>query len=437
MKNNVFETEKSKLLYDQAQNYIVGGIASTMHKSEMEGYPIYVEKGKGSHVIDVNGNEYIDYLGGYGPILLGFTPDSVMKAVIDQVSEGTLYAAPFNKLNAVSKKIIEMIPCAERVLYETTGTEAVMLALRIARAFTGKEKIVRFEGHYHGWADELLVSNAPNSLKMMGPRNRPWKVMGSSGQRAGSVEDVIVVPWNDIDILKQVIKRQGHEIAAIITEPVMLNCEVVTPLPGYLESLKELCESNEIILIFDEIITGFRLALGGAQDYYKVKPDLSTFAKSVASGYPLAGVVGRKGVMESNVHPLGTFNGNPISIAACEATIKELTKPGFYTKLDQITDRITKGITEISNRLGIILNCAHVGSIWWIQFGVSEPLKEYRDSFKVDKLKYQKLRELCQQRGLRLHPTRGRLYTSAAHTDEDVDRTLEIFEESFRLLNNR
>jgi glutamate-1-semialdehyde 2,1-aminomutase len=430
----LFQTNKSKLLFEQAKKSMVGGVASKMHMSEWEQYPIYVDHGEGSHIIDVDGNDYIDYWNGYGPTILGFTPQEVIQAVIDQAQKGSQFAAPFEMLNEVSAKLVDIIPCADLVDYETSGTEAVMLALRLARAHTGKSKFIRFEGHYHGWADEVLVSSGPASLKKMGPRSKPWKVLGSVGQRKGTIGDVIVLPWNDLDLVRETVSRQKNEIAAIITEPVMANCEVVLAQPGYLEGLREISANNGIDLIFDEVITGFRLALGGAQDYYRIVPDISTFAKAVAGGYPLAGVTGRSDVMNSGVHPLGTFNGNPIAIAACKATLKALEQPGVYERLDSITDGITRGINEIGGRLGLDFCCSHVGSIWWLQFGIREPLTDYRGSFKVDKDTYQKFRLLCQERGLRLHPWRGRFYTSTAHTQKDVEKTLEIVEEAMTIL---
>lgn len=429
MKKNTYDTSTSKQLFSQAEKSLVGGVASSMHKSEWEEYPIFMERGSGSHLYDVDENEYIDYTGGFGPDILGFTPPTVMQAVIEQISKGTQFAAPFRILNDVSKKLVQIIPCADKVIYETTGTEAVMFALRLARAHTGKNKFIRFEGHYHGWADELLVSFASNSIKMMGPYNKPWKTYGSAGQGDNSISDVIVLPWNDLDLVDEIVKRQGHEIAAILTEPVMINCDVIMPRPGFLEGLRKISEENGIDLIFDEVITGFRLALGGAQEFFNVVPDFSTFAKAVAGGYPLAGVAGKQAIMDSDVRPLGTFNGNPLSIVACHETIKVLEQPGFYEKINNTTHRITQGITDIAKRIGIPLNCDHVASVWWLQFGINEPMVHYRDTFRVDRNKYRNFYILCQERGLRLHPVRGRFYTSAAHTEQDVDRTLEVIEE--------
>ena len=293
MKENTYP--RSIELYRQAKQYFVGGVASSLHKAKSDEHPIYIEKGRGSKVWDVDGNEYIDYVGGFGPLILGYRPETVDQAVIEQIHRGTVFAAPNELLNMVSAKLIKAVPCAQIVAYQSTGTEANMLAFRIARAYTGKNKIVRFEGHYHGWSDEQLISNAPDSLSSMGPRNKPWRVMGSPGQLIAASEDVIVLPWNDPDLLETVLRRQGREIAAVVTEPLMCNCEVVYPKPGFLEALRGLTRKHEVLLIFDEVITGFRLALGGAQEYFDVTPDLGVFGKAMAAGYPAVRGHGQQG----------------------------------------------------------------------------------------------------------------------------------------------
>ena len=329
----------------------------------------------------------------------------------------------------MSNKLTQIIPCAELVSYTCTGTESNMLNFRLARAFTGKDKILKFEGHYHGWSDEEWISHNPPLVKMLGPRNNPWKVLSSPGQRLAALDDVLVLPWNDLDLVRQVVKRHGHEIAAIITEPVMFNAEPVMPKPGYLEGLRAITQESEIVLIFDEVITGFRLALGGAQQFYGVTPDLCTFAKAVAGGYPLAGVAGKREILESGVQPAGTFNANPIVVAAALATIAELEKPGVYDRMARITRRLAEGVTEIASRKGIVLYSASIASVWQLEFGITAPMTDYRDTLKVDKSRYQQFRTLCLDRGIRFHPSRGRFYVSAAHTDEDVDRTLVVVEE--------
>lgn len=435
--SNLLKTDKSKELFERAKESIVGGVASSLHKSEYEQYPIYIERGKGSKLYDVDGNEYIDYMAGFGPMILGYCPAAIGEAVIEQIAKGSQFAAPTESLNDVSKKLTEIIPCADLVSYQGTGTEANMVIFRMVRAYTGKDKIIKFEGHYHGWSDEEMISFAPDSIKMMGPRIKPWKTLGSAGQRVKAAEDILVLPWNDLALVKKTLKRQKHEIAAIITEPIMCNCEVVYPKPGYLEGLREITAENDVLLIFDEIITGFRLSLGGAQEYYKITPDVCSFGKAVAGGFPLAGVAGKREIVGADVHPVGTFNANPISIAACKATIKELEKPGIYDHMAKLTKRLTEGINEIAKKRNITLYCEGVESIWQLAFGIRERMSDFRDNFKVNKIDYQIFRKGCLERGIRFHPSRGRFYTSAAHTDEDVDRTLSVADEVLSQISKR
>ena len=435
--SNLLKKDKSKELFERAKESIVGGVASSLHKSEYEQYPIYIERGKGSKLYDVDGNEYIDYMAGFGPMILGYCPAAIGDAVIEQIAKGSQFAAPTESLNDVSKKLTEIIPCADLVSYQGTGTEANMVIFRMVRAYTGKDKIIKFEGHYHGWSDEEMISFAPDSIKMMGSRSKPWKTLGSAGQRVNAAEDILVLPWNDLALVKKTLKRQKHEIAAIITEPIMCNCEVVYPKPGYLEGLREVTAENDVLLIFDEIITGFRLSLGGAQEYYKITPDVCSFGKAVAGGFPLAGVAGKREIVGADVHPVGTFNANPISIAACKATIKELEKPGIYDHMATLTKRLTEGINEIAKKRNITLYCEGVESIWQLAFGIRERMSDFRDNFKVNKIDYQIFRKGCLERGIRFHPSRGRFYTSAAHTDEDVDRTLSVADEVLSQISKR
>lgn len=421
-------TSRSKKLFADAMSLIVGGVASRLHKSELDPYPIYLDHGVGSRVFDVDGNEYIDYVGGFGPMILGFCPPKLGDAVIAQIGKGSQFACPTESLNTAAKMVINAIPCADRVTFQGTGTEAVMVAFRFARAYTGKSKIVKFEGCYHGWADEQFVSVVTDSLKKMGPRSRPCKVLSSMGQRQAASEDIVILPFNDLTLLEKMIRRHHHEIAAIIMEPIMCNCEVVFPASGYLEGARKLTEDYDILLIFDEIITGFRVALGGAQERFGVFPDLCTFGKAVAGGYPLAGVAGRRAIMETAVQPVGTFNANPIVIAACIATLEELNNPEVYKRMERMTQHLVDGVNKVAEQKGLTLLCRGMGSIWQIAFGAREPLKDYRDTFKIDKLTYQRFRKKCLDLGINFHPSRGRFYTSAAHTEEDIDLTLSVVE---------
>lgn len=430
-------TETSRILFQEAKQYLVGGVASSLHKAELEEYPIYADHGKGSRFFDVDGNEYIDYMGSFGPSILGFSHDGLNQAVIEQISKGTHFALPTESLNTLSAKLVDILPCAEMVGYQSTGTEANLVNFRFARAYTGKSKIIKFEGHYHGWADELSISVKPLSLKSMGPRNKPWKCLESAGQSSKMLDDIIILPWNDIGILEETIKRHKHEIAAVITEPIMYNAEPILPLPGYLESMRQLTADNDILLIFDEVITGFRIALGGAQEYFKVQPDLVTFGKAMAGGYPIAGVAGPKAILQSGVHPAGTFNANPVCVAAALATLNELEKPGVYDGLNRITNRLKDGVNFLASRYRVKLWCDNLVSIWQLSFGIDGPMRDYRDNFKVDMGTYSEFYRKCLAGGIRLHSGRGRFYISIAHTVEDVDKTLEVFEDVFKdMFNN-
>jgi glutamate-1-semialdehyde 2,1-aminomutase len=278
-------------------------------------------------------------------------------------------------------------------------------------------------------SDEEMISCGSDSLKMMGPRTRPWKTLAAAGQRENAPENIIVLPWNDLELVERTIRRRRDEIPAIITEPIMCNCEPIFPKPGYLQGLREVTEQNDIVLIFDEVVTGFRVALGGAQEYYNVTPDSCTFGKAVAGGFQLAGVAAKREIMECDVHPVGTFNANPIGIAACGATVSELEKPGVYERMAATTKRLADGVREISERNGIALYSDSLVSIGVIALGVRERLNDYRDTFKVNRIDYQRFRKGCLERGILISPTRGRLYVSTAHSTEDVDKTLIVMEE--------
>ena len=425
-------TGTSKRLFNEAQLHMVGGVASSLHKAAHEEYPIYASHGKGSRLWDVDGNEYIDYMGSFGPSLLGFSPPELNKAVCEQIERGTHFAMPTESLNKLSSRLAEIFPGSEMIGYQSSGTEANLVNFRLARSFTGKNKIIKFEGHYHGWADELSISVKPMSIKSMGPRNKPWKCLESAGQLPSATDNIIILPWNDIDVLERTIKRYKDEIAAVITEPVMYNAEPIKPLPGYLEAMRQLTKDNDILLIFDEVITGFRIALGGAQEHYGVVPDLVTFAKAFAGGYPIAGVAGRKEILESGVHPAGTFNANPLCVAAALKTLEIISRPGTYEEMERITNRIKDGVNDLARRHGVKLWCDNQVSIWQLSFGIDAPMKDFRDNFKVDKKTYLDFYTRCMNHGVRLHSGRGRFYISTAHTDEDVDMTLEVFSDVFK-----
>lgn len=426
------KTEKSKAIFEETRKYLVDGVTSSFQKSKYEDYPICLEKGKGSKLYDVDGNEYIDYIGAFGPMLLGFCPDTVNKAVIEQLDKGSHFAATTSNLWKLSKKLTEIIPCAEKVSYQNSGTEANMHAFRIARAYTGKAKIIKFEGQYHGWSDEEKVSIDANYVSELGPRDNPNKILHSKGQRREAVDDIIILPWNDLEALESVMKSNYSQIAAVITEPIMCDSGPILPKLGYLKGMRELTTKYNIILIFDEVITGFRTALGGAQEYYKVTPDIAVFAKAIASGHPLALIAGKKEIMESGVQASGTFNANPISVVAALATIQTLENKNIYEKFDTLGKKLTSGIKELGDKYKIKLFCDSVRSICIIVFGMSNSPEDFRDYIeKADVEFYEQFVKKSKEYGIRFTSRRGRIYLSTKHTEGDIIKTLEVIEQIF------
>lgn len=426
-----FCTEKSRQLHEEAKKYLVDGVGSSFQVPDYAEYPITMTHGKGSKLYDVDGNTYIDYLLGFGPVLLGHAPEAVGRAVMEQIPLGTQYSAPTEKLMELSKKLIEIIPSAEIVSYQNSGTEVDMYALRLARAYTGKWKIVKFEGQYHGWADEEKISIDADTLEQLGDREAPNKIIHSKGQRLSSADDLYVVPWNDIEYMEKLFTEHGNEIAAVIMEPIMLDSGPILPRPGYLQAVRELTKKHNILLIFDEVITGFRVSLGGAQEYFGVTPDISTFAKAIASGYPFGVVCGRKDVMQS-LKPAGTFNGNPVGTAAALATISELEKPGVYEKLHKLTSRLAEGFKELGKKYNIKVYARNIASVFILYFGFDEDVDDLREWIsKADTELYKKFVQGLESYGVRFSCKRGRIYISTEHTEEDIEYTLKVADQVF------
>lgn len=422
-----FSTGKSKEMHEETRKYLVDGVGSYFQINSYSEYPVSMSCGKGSKIYDVDGNEYIDYVAGFGPMLLGHSPESVNKAVIKQIEKGSHFSAPNQELCELAKKMTEIIPSAERVSFQNSGTEVVMHALRLARAYTGKYKVIKFEGQYHGWSDEEKISITAKSIEEMGEREHPKKIIHTRGQRLSSADDLIVLPWNDLEILEQTLKEKADEIAAVITEPVMCDSGPILPAAGFLEGIKDLTQKYGIVLIFDEVITGFRLSIGGAQKYFGVTPDISTFAKAIASGYPFGAVAGKKEIMECGIHASGTFNGNPVGTAAALATIEELSKPGVYEHLEKLGKRLKEGFLKLGEKYKIKIYARNMGGIFILYFGFTEDVKDFREwLMAADQNFYRKFVQAMESYGVRLTDERGREYISVTHTDEDIEKTLKI-----------
>jgi len=423
MENNSLHKEMSK--------YVVNGVGSSFHKSAVEDVPLSAEYGKGSKMYDVDGNEYIDYVLGFGPMILGHANEVVDEAVINQIKKGTHFSAPTRIMGEYAKKITEITPCADKVVFQTTGSEADMYAFRVARAYTGKMKIIKFEGHYHGWADEQNVNFAAKDVEGFGPLDNPNKIYNVKGQRHATSDDVVLAPWNDLETLEKIIKREAGQIAGMIMEPHMCDEGPIAPQEGYLKGVRALCDTYGIVLIFDEIITGLRLSLGGAQGAYGVIPDVALYAKAMGGGYPVSVIAGKEKIMDVGVTASGCFNGNPVVSAAGLAVLNELSKPGVYERFQTIGDRLVSGIYELgkSHKIKVYANC--VGAICTLMFGVDRPVKDVRDYVKnADIDMYNMFFLMTKELGVRLSYRRGRMFTSTKHTEKDIDKTLEIFDEA-------
>jgi glutamate-1-semialdehyde 2,1-aminomutase len=419
---------RSIALYDEARRYLAGGVSSNVRYASTP-VPLFFERGEGSRLIDVDGNVHIDYVLGNGPAILGHAPRPVIEAVAASLVHGQVYAAQHATEVALARRLTEILPSAELVRFASSGTEAVQLALRIARAFTGRRKIVKFEGHYHGWLDSVYVSVRPPA-KAAGPADAPAAVLESRGQAEGVLGDVVVLGWNDASFLADAFARHPGEIAAVLMEPVMVNGGAAEPRPGYLEAARRLCDAQGALLIFDEVITGFRVGLGGAQARYGVRPDLTILAKAVAAGFPLSAVAGRRDAMsavfDGGAMHGGTYNGNVQSIAAGVAALDVLAAGGgaVYRDLERRGTRLMQGLRAAAARAGIRLLVQGLPAIFQTTFTDKPALYDYRDVADTDQERGLRLWEALQEEGIRI-TQRGVWFLSAAHGDAEIDATLE------------
>ena len=422
--------EKSARWFEDNKEFLAGGVSSDVRKAELP-HPLYFESGSGSRIRDVDGNEYIDYVLGQGPLLLGHSPRQVLEAVHRQLDRGLVFAGQHEAEVELARLLIRAIPCAERVRFNSTGSEAVITALRAARAYRGRNLVVKFEGQWHGWYDSLFVSTAPGA-DQRGDRSSPDPVLPSKGQVANAADNLIIMPWNDLELLEDLFARRGSEIAAILTEPVMCNSGSLMPRPGFLEGLRSLCDRYESVLIFDEVITGFRLALGGAQEIFGVTPDLATYAKGIASGFTLSAVVGKAEFMDlissGQVVHAGTYNSNPVVIAAGLATLQTLTgdREAVYSHLNRLGGRLREGLAERLRIAEVPALVGGLGPVVQVSLTDREALHDYREWATRDDRTYQQLVTDLVYKGIRT-TGRGTWYVSTAHTDADLDQTLDAF----------
>jgi len=423
----------SRQLLERARLSLAGGVSSPFRASFP--VPLYFEDGCGCRLRDVDGNEYIDYTLAWGPNILGYRHPRVTEAVVRQAQGPFTYGAQHRLEPEVAEKFQKAVPCAERVAFTSSGSEAVQLTLRLARAVTNRPLILKFEGHYHGWMDSVLLSyRAP--MDKMGVVEAPLTALQSRGQVANSVENVVVAPWNDLAHLALLFERRAREIAGVITEPVLANSGCLMPVPGYLEGLRELTRQHGSLLIFDEVITGFRMALGGAQEVFGVTPDLATFGKAVAAGMPLSAVAGREDIlsqMYAGVAFGGTFNGNPMVLSAANATLDVLSENNgaALAHANRMGQRLMEGIAERALAHGIGLQVRGFGTAFGVHFTQRTELRHYRDTFEDDKDKLARYVRGMLEEGVYLLPD-GRAYTSCVHDERAIQETVEAADRVFQ-----
>jgi len=428
---NPTRSARSAELYARACEAIPAGVNSTARArwSGWDPYPLFVERGEGAYLYDVDGNVYIDYLLGLGPMILGHRPPRVTAAVVEQIqNRGTVFALPTAQEALLAEKIIRAVPSVDQVRLCNTGTEAVIYGLRLARAFTGRDKVIRFEGMYHGFSDAVYWSKHPH-LEDAGPDHRPIAVPQGPGLSKAAGESLIILPWNDIEALRAAVLREGDSIAAILTEPVMCNTGCILPEPGYLEAMREIADSRGIVLIFDEVITGFRLSFGGAQGLYGIKPDMTVFAKGLGGGFPVAALGGRREIMrlvaDGTVSMAGTYSANGIAVAAANAALDELGAPGKYDALFERCRRFYDGLASIFKRHGLPAYVVGLGPVLQVWFA-ERPIRNYRDAARYANHEiFRRWWEGMLERNVLFHPGAfENLFVSFAHSEEDIERTL-------------
>lgn len=427
--------QTSTELYEQSKKYLAGGVASSL-RAAMKPTPLFAKSGNGARIKDVDGNEYIDYLLAYGPLILGHAHPALTQSVAEAMSSGATYGLQHTGEIELAKLLTEILPCADRVVLSGSGTEAVMLALRLARAHTGKQKIVRFHGHYHGWSDTIFTSFPSSDMRQsagMKASSNDAVQPGTGGQSEISLQEVILLPWNDKDALETALRNHKDEIAAVITEPIMCNSGCIQPKEGYLQHMRKLTEELGIVMIMDEVITGFRLGLGGAHGKFGIKPDLVTIGKAMGGGIAISGVAGKAEIMSlienGTVSHLGTLNGNCVSTAAALTILNELGKDdgAIYGQMEQIASKLVEGIRSVlvDHRIPGVIN--QLGPVFHFMFTEQERVEDFVSFNKRDGAKYARLAELMLDEGVLIRPN-GLWYVSAVHGDAEIAATLQALE---------
>lgn len=423
-------TTKSEELFKKAVNLMPGGVNSPVRAfGPVGGHPVFIDSAKGQYLTDVDGNRYIDYIGSWGPMILGHNDDRVVEAVIKQIGKGISYGAATEAEVEMAQLMCGIVPSLEMVRMVNSGTEAVMSAIRTARGFTGKNKFIKFEGNYHGHSDALLVK-AGSGVMTAG-------IPDSSGVPANCVKDTLTAVYNDLDSVKKLFDENKDEIACVIVEPVSANMGVVLPKDGFLKGLRKLCDDNNALLIFDEVITGFRLGLTGASGYFNIHPDLITYGKIIGGGMPVGAYGGRADVMQvvspvGSVYQAGTLSGNPVAMAAGITQLKILKEtPEVYKKTFELGEMLRNGAADIIKEAGLPYKVTGIGSLSCIFFTDKE-VTDYTSAKTSDTAEFAKYFNHMLSRGNYFGPSQFEsIFVSAAHTKENIDKTLTDMKEYF------
>jgi glutamate-1-semialdehyde 2,1-aminomutase len=418
---------EATVLFSDAKQVIPGGVNSPVRSfSGVGGTPVFIDHASGPYIYDSSGNRYIDFVGSWGPMILGHAHPDVIAAVKQAAEKGLSFGAPTEIETQMAKRVCDLMPSIELVRMVSSGTEATMSAIRLARGYTGRDKIVKFEGCYHGHSDSLLVKAGSGALT--------FGVPSSPGVPASVAADTITLTYNDSDSVNALFAEIGEQIACIIVEPVAGNMNCVPPVPGFLETLRQVCDHYNSVLIFDEVMTGFRVGLNGAQGFYNIQPDLTTLGKIIGGGMPVGAFGGQRKIMEclaplGPVYQAGTLSGNPVAMAAGLKTLELIARPGFYEALTEKTEKLTSGLKELARQAGIAVTTNSVGGMFGLFFSKDQQVTTFAQVMQCDQALFKRFFHAMLDAGIYLAPSAFEAgFVSAAHSDEDLNKTLDCAE---------